>query len=116
MTSLLANYRIEGGKLHRKAQPPSEISILQDNERIRRMDHGGFRDLSFGGHMLRIPIEMWRDLRLKYPDLNSHDPEIRTRAWLKFDTTSEAAPFRLRDKKGKRAHAPTSYRATTNTP
>ena len=47
-----------------------------------------------GRWALSVPLEDWQRLRGKYPDLASTDAAIKSRAWLEFIASPEAAPFR----------------------
>ena len=112
MTEIYRNqWMISAGKLFRRQTQPNRELLLERNAKLRR--EGGLADLTFAGLELRIPEIDYYQLRKKYPDLNAPDGEIRTKAWRRFAASSEADPYRIRDRKGQRAHAPVSLRATT---
>ena len=49
---------------------------------------------SFGSVSLCIPELDAAIIKIRYPDLNSPDAEIRTRAWQKFARSPESEPYR----------------------
>lgn len=49
---------------------------------------------SFGSVALSIPMLDAQVIRARYPDLNSPDAEIRTKAWQKFAASPESEPYR----------------------
>lgn len=105
-------YRMEGGVLVRRQTQPNEQQLLERNAKLRR--EGGLADLTFAGDQLRIPEIAFYALKVKYPDLAAPDGEIRTKAWKRFYASSEADPYRVRDKRGHRAVAPVSASPSTS--
>ena len=61
-----------------------------------RLNPGAQRDLSFGRQVLAIPELDHYHLLRKYPDLASHDAEIKQAALAKFMASSESAPYKVR--------------------
>jgi len=103
---LLHQFRMEGDTLVRKQTQPNQDKIKNWNKELRK-NKGALGHLSFGGLELNIPEVDYEALVIKYPDLRCKDSLTRTLAWTKFMATSEADPFRVRDRRRKRA---------TNTP
>ena len=95
---LFADFKIEGGELVRRIRQPSEDRILDRNRELRK-NPGALRELTFAGLELNIPVLHYERLTAKYPDLHSLSAETRTRAWRKFMGSSEADPYRVRDRK-----------------
>lgn len=59
-------------------------AVLESNHMLRQGRIDKPSHLGFGGVQLRIPELDYRVLRVTFPDLNSKDHEIRTRAWQKL--------------------------------
>lgn len=107
------DYKVSGGVLIRTETQPDENRILQANQEVRR-NPDALRNLSFAGLELRIPEIAYYALRKKYPELNSPDAEIRTKAWRRFLATSEADEYRMRPKRRARAVDPVTRRRQTS--
>lgn len=87
-------YQAHEDILYRRLSQPSRGFILERNARLRA-DPSGIRKLDWGRPALTIPLEDLMHLKLKFPDLNSRDAEIRTRAWKKFLASGESRPYRI---------------------
>ena len=110
--SFLRNWCVEAGKLKRRLELPGRVAILEDNARLRN-EPEAMRDLSFAGLSLNIPepdlYALWR----KYPDLNAPDTMTKRNAWLRFIGSSEADPYRVRNRTRNRGKPFTSHRQST---
>lgn len=69
-------------------------SVLEANKRRRMGNLPAPRDLGFGASLLTIPELDYYCLIHRFPDLNSPDAEIKTRAWKKFARDSASLPYR----------------------
>lgn len=79
------------GNAHRRA-------ILEDNK-LRRDGVGAKpRNFGFGGVALRIPELDYKVIQIMFPDVNSPDHEIRTKAWQKFANDPLSEPYRVHRK------------------
>jgi hypothetical protein len=94
---LFAQWRIEQGHLVRTVTQPREDRILDANRELRKAP-GALRPLSWAGLELSIPELHYYRLVKKYPELASRDGETKTRAWRRFLASSEADPYRVRDR------------------
>jgi len=56
------------------------------------------RDLTFGRMMLSIPEDHRRILALIFPEIDSQDGEIKTKAWKKLMKNDLIKPYRLNAK------------------
>ena len=56
------------------------------------------RDLTFGRMMLSIPDDHRRILALLYPEIDSQDAEIRTKAWKRLMKDDITKPYRINAK------------------
>ena len=110
--SILTNWAIDGGRLVRVQHQPSRDLILNRNAELRK-NPDAIDDLTFAGLELTIPLVDLAILRKKYPGLNAMDGQERTDAWRRFFGSSEADPYRIRDRKRARAKPFTSHRPTT---
>ena len=99
---LLGNWRIVDGQLVRTLTQPREDLILEANQELRKSPDA-LRPLSFMGWELSIPELNYYALVKKYPELGVPDHDTRFRAWKKFLGTSEADPYRVRDRRRARA-------------
>jgi len=72
---------------------------LLDGVRVIR-DNRLAKDLRFGRPELEIPVGMLYFLKQKYPELDSKDSQIKTRAWKRFLASPESLPFRVRGRGG----------------
>jgi len=52
------------------------------------------KDLTFGRLALSIPQQHYEVLTMIYPDLQSPDAEIKTKAWKAFCITEESIPYK----------------------
>lgn len=66
------------------------LGVLRDNRLVN--------PLSFGVSELEIPVGILHFLKRKYPDLDSKDSGIKTRAWKRFIASPESKPFRTRNR------------------
>jgi hypothetical protein len=71
----------------------SRRRILEHNARSRI--ERPRRDLTFGRQVLNIPVYDRQVLHITHPELDSHDPEIRDRAWRAFIQSDESLPYRV---------------------
>lgn len=110
--SFLENWLVKAGQLKRKAELPGRFAILDENQELRR-NPDAIQNLSFAGPCLQIPepdlYALWR----KYPELNVADKMTRRNAWLKFIGSSEADPYRVRERNRKRAAPANAGRIST---
>lgn len=104
-------YKRSGSGVIRIQDQPNRELLLERNAKLRR--EGGLANLTFAEHALRIPEIDYYQLKDRHPELASMDPEIRTRAWRAFVASSEADPYRTKDRRGKRATAPISASPST---
>ena len=88
---------VEDGVVHRGRFQPNERDILKFNQET--FDAGAARDLSFAAPQLNIPENHLYLLWKKYPELNSPDAGIKTRAWRRFLNSAESKPYRVRRRK-----------------
>ena len=95
---LLANWQIVDKQLVRTTTQPREDLILEANQELRKSPDA-LRPLSFMGWELSIPELNYYALIKKYPDLAAPDKDTSFRAWKKFLKTSEADPYRVRDRR-----------------
>lgn len=95
---LFADFKVEGDRLVRRTAQPSRRPILEFVKQIRTAGDV-LRPLSFMGWELSIPENDYFPLLQKYPELNSQDAELRTRAWKKFMASSEAEQYRVHHRK-----------------
>jgi hypothetical protein len=68
-------------------------SILKENQEV--LDRGGSRHMDWGGLYLSIPKAHLRVLEMRYPDLASHDGDIKLHAWERFLRSDESKPYRV---------------------
>ena len=96
---------MKAGKLKRRSELAGRFAILDDNQRLRN-EPEAMRNLSFAGLALQIPepdlYALWR----KYPELNAPDKMTRRNAWIRFMGSSEADPYRVRQRRRNRAAPP----------
>jgi len=78
-------------------EQPDESLILQTNAELQKCDPVADRD-GLGRWALSIPFLKWMELRRQYPDLASKDPQIRSRAYLRFMRSPESIPYRVRER------------------
>ena len=95
---LLASWKVEDGKLVRRMTQPREDRILDDLSEIRKSPDA-LRNLEWAGWELSIPELHFHRLVQKYPELQAPDREICLKAWKRFLGTSEADPYRVRDRR-----------------
>ena len=95
---LLANWRVVDGQLVRTMTQPREDVILEANRELRK-NPAAIRPMSFMGWELCMPELNYYALIKKYPDLAAPDKDTSLRAWKKFLRTSEADPYRVRDRR-----------------
>ena len=89
-------YVKHGDMLHSRLVMSTSIrhAILDRNKRLR--NERPINDLSFGRMALSIPeLDYWH-LTKKYPDLASHDRQIKQAALAKFMASTESAPYKVR--------------------
>lgn len=78
---------------------PDRPRILELNQDMRAERCGW---LPSGGYLLvNVPVPDMRVLVIRYPDLQSPDNAIRTRAWLKFAASEEGAKYKIRRNDGR---------------
>ena len=94
---IFQNWRVEGGELVREAVQPSRRSILEFNAEVRK-NPGTVRKLDWAGLAVNIPELDFYRLQKMFPELNSPDGEIRTKAWRRFFRSSLADPYRVADR------------------
>ena len=80
---LFAEWRMEQGHLVRSIRQPLEKSILDTNAELQK-NEGALKDLEWAQFLGRIPLVTWYALCKKDPELNSRDPEIRTKAIMRL--------------------------------
>lgn len=80
----------------REMQKRDYVEIYFNLEMAKGED--SVRDLTFGRMMLSIPEDHRRILALLYPEIDSKDAEIRTKAWKKLMTNDITIPYRLNAK------------------
>lgn len=112
MSGILQGWRVEGGTLVRSRSQPDRVQLLEHNQELRN-NPGALRDMSFAGLEMNLPELDYYLLIEQYPDLNSPDAEIKTKAWRKFMASPLADPYRVRDRPRARALAPVTRRKTT---
>lgn len=95
---LLASWRIVDGQLVRTMTQPREDSILEANVELRKSPDA-LRELSYGKWMLSIPELHYHRIVQKHPDLAALHMHTRHQAWKKFINSSEAAPYRVRNRR-----------------
>jgi hypothetical protein len=89
--------KLEGDQLTHTLEQPTRGLILDTAEKLRQI--GGIADRpGLGRWALSVPFEDWLRLRAKYPDLAATDQRVKSRAWLKFISSPEAAPFKVRER------------------
>lgn len=89
--------KVEGDKAVVITHQPTRRLILDTAAELRKA--GGVADQQgLGRWALSVPLEDWQRLRGKYPDLASTDAAIKSRAWLAFIASPEAAPFKIRER------------------
>ena len=81
-------------RLYRKMDQPSGDAILEHNNELRK-NPGAISDLTFGRHMLSIPLADWEMLKRKYPVLAHGDVESQRRFMNAFIRSSESIPYRV---------------------
>lgn len=110
--SFLERWSVEAGKLKRRFESVGRRALLEENAELRK-NPDALLDLSFMGLSLQIPepdlYALWR----KYPDLNAQDRMTKRNAWLLFIGSAEADPYRVRQRRSRRAGVPTTARAST---
>lgn len=94
---LLDEWRWSGDTLVRKTTQPNQDVIKNFNAELKK-NPGALGHLSFGGLELNIPELDYLALVKKYPNLRHTDGETRTTAWTVFMQSSEADPYRVRDR------------------
>lgn len=67
-------------------------SIITENREVT--SRGGSRMMEWGQHQLQIPTMHLKALKLKYPELDSSDADIKLRAWKRFLRSAESKPYR----------------------
>ncbi len=97
-----AEFVIEDGKIYRRMRTKNAQGVLQRNKELQR-NPGAIKPLDWAGVELTIPTAEYHKLIERYPDLNSPDGEIQTRAWLKV--MGHPASDRWRQKERKRQGA-----------
>ncbi len=99
------NYAIYALKQMQKRDAPE---IAFNLEMAKAED--SVKDLTFGRMMLSIPDDHRRILALIFPEIDSQDAEIRTKAWKRLMKDDLIKPYRLNAKeKGGNTKAKTTY-------
>ena len=111
--SLFGNWCVQAGKLRRRLEAVGRHAILDENAELRKQPEV-LRDLSFMGLSLQIPEPDLYTLWARYPELRAPDKMTKRNAWLRFITSAEADPYRVRKRRGKRAQ-PSALRRPTST-
>ena len=92
---IFASWKIEQGQLVRTMVQPSEGPILDFNRELQK-NPGAIHDLDgVGRWVLSVPENLYWLLVKKFPDLNSHDSQARTKAWVRLMNDRDYADFRL---------------------
>ena len=90
---------MSGDTFVRHRSQPLRDPALEQVKQIRQSDKmapSNQVDSSLGEWSLSIPKSDFWNLVARNPDLNSPDPDIKTRAWDKFTASSESMPYRMR--------------------
>ena len=98
---LFADWRIQQGHLVRRIRQPREDAILDANAELRK-NPDALRPLSFMGWALCIPELHWLRLQKTHPELFAPDAATQQSAWRLFLASSEADPYRVRDRSRRR--------------
>lgn len=93
--TLKSEFYIEDDIIHRRVTDVHEQAILNRNAELRK-NPGVIDHMGFAGLELTIPESHYYRLLVKYPDLGSHDAEIKRKAWLRFLKTPESQPYKVR--------------------
>lgn len=80
----------------REMQKRDYVDIYFNLEMAKAED--SVRDLTFGRMMLSIPDDHRRILALLYPEIDSQDAQIRTKAWKRLMKNDVTIPYRLNAK------------------
>ena len=83
----------DAGGFQFSRQDSQDISEIRDFANEMLMD-GGSRTTQIGKSELLIPTLVLRQLKKKYPDLDSPDRMTKVRAWKKFLASTESKPWR----------------------
>lgn len=81
------------GRLYRRLSQPSRDAILDYVKTLRDTD--AVRKTDVLRWTLTIPQIDRMLLGIKYPELDSPDPQIKTRAWKRFIASEESKPYRV---------------------
>ena len=87
---------LNGADLTTITHQASEALILDTAAELRKCSEPIPDREGLGRWALSIPFVDWLALRRKYPELASADPQIRSRAYLRFMASPESMPFRVR--------------------
>ena len=104
---------MQAGKLRRRLESVGRHAILDENAELRKQPEV-LRDLSFMGLSLQIPEPDLYTLWARYPELRAPDKMTKRNAWLRFITSAEADPYRVRQRRAKRAQPAATRRATSS--
>lgn len=87
----------EGDGLTVFREQPLRPLILDTVAELRKCEPMADRE-GLGRWALSIPQLDWLELRGKYPELASHDPVIKSRAYARFINSPESLPYRVRER------------------
>jgi hypothetical protein len=92
-----ACFKQEGGGIFRYWFQPNRNEILENNLRLRNEPDAIEHKESMGWELSIPEVDFYHLIDI-YPDLNSSDKDTRERAWKRFLGSSEADPYRVRDR------------------
>lgn len=91
--SQFKRFGLPRGTVSGNADRAAHLKRLNDMRQGRELQP---RKLDFGAVLLSIPELDYAVLLQRFPDLNSRDAEIKTRAWKKFARDPASLPYRTK--------------------
>jgi hypothetical protein len=92
-SGLIQSLSLEDGKVLSEVYDPNRNAAMGYIADMR--SSADIQDMSWGRWQLSIPELDLMLLKRKYPELNSKDNDMKTRAWKRFLASSESKPYRV---------------------
>jgi hypothetical protein len=98
---IIADFHVDGTKVHRRLIDPNRTAILERNKELRR-NQGAVRTTSFGKLELDIPIPDWKALCSVFPALGDNTHPDHKKTLRKFMASDLSAPYKVNERNKKR--------------
>lgn len=92
--SLRARFRQVDDKLVRETNQPDR-NLIMDNI-VEERKHSPRQNFLGGYKVASIPLVDWERVKLKYPELESCDPELAKAALIRFSNDSEMSQYKFK--------------------